>query len=280
MALRRKEKTILVAVIAVVFAAAAWHVIATYIIPQVVAERERVEALEQQTVIQEGTTFPIEGNQDASTVEYGSNMDFSGTLSACVEGSRLYKSKTAMYEAEGFEGSLDEISNKIDQEPMGLVVDVSITNVDATNSYYKEVYGVKSSTYFVMNFNIGIGDGNASYTSYYHGPDLHVPEYDSTSLGQHLWDVVDIPQGETVTVRLAFLLPPAGVTDETGMFGRFIPAYEEGEHIYFYYGQIKYTSAIESLGSIGGELETTSFANAAAYIPYLVELSPKLMWEE
>ena len=281
MNLSRKEKTLLAAVVAVVVVAAAWHMIATYVIPQIAIEHDRAEAHDRQTIIQEGTTFSIEGDQDTSVVSEASNLGLSGTLSACVDGSRLYESKTAMYEAEGFEGSLDEISSKVEREPMGLVVDVSITNVDATNSRYREAYGVESSTYFDMDFDIGIGDGNASYVSYYHGPDLHVPEYDSTALGQHLWNVVDIPQGETVTVRLAFLIPPASAKDEPGMLGQFVPKYEEGERIYFYYGSMSYSSGdIENLWSIGGELEATSFADAAAYIPYLVELSPQVMWDE
>ena len=285
MNLSRKEKTLLVAIIAVLVAAGVWHILSVYVIPQIEFNREREEARSLQTTIEEGTTFTIKGrlhSSDETEIEVDADSSwFEGTISVRVESSRLYGSKTAMEEAEGFEVGNNGIESSVDGEPLGLVVDVSISNIDVSNTAY-EGFLDRPVTFFDMElFNINVGD-TASLMSYFAGQDMHVPEAElPVPEGGIFHSVVDVPQGETVTVRLAFLIPPASAKDEPGMLGQFVPKYEEGERIYFYYGSMSYSSGdIENLWSIGGELEATSFADAAAYIPYLVELSPQVMWDE
>lgn len=272
MSLDAKEKKYLGAVIAVILVAAVWYIASTFVIPRIEAARQLAEAQERQVTMGEGEAFAIEGRQgnfdsDDSELRYQSG-DFSGTLNVCVNASRLYPSKSAMEEAEGFSGDLDEISYFFDEEPLALVVDVSITNEDATNSKFEGF-----PTYFTMDF-FGIQYGEASSAALlFSGQDQHVPEYYQPETKDDYWSYVDIPQGETVSVRLAFLIPPSdSVKEEYGSFSQLLPAYGEGDRILFYYGQLDFSSIGVTDTAIAPD-----FAVSSAYIPYLVELSPEVM---
>lgn len=271
MSLDIKEKRLLGAVMAMALALAIWYIVTTYVMPRIEKGRQLAEAQARQTIIGEGTSYTIEGRQsnyetDDPELRYQSGA-FSGTLSVCVDGSRLYSSKSAMEEAEGFSGHLDEMSYYFDEEPLALVIDVSITNVDASSMKYEA-----SPTYFCMDgFGIQFGE-SSSAASFFSGQDQHVPEYYQSETRDAYWAAVDIPQGETVAVRLLFLIPPSSAKEELGSFSQLIPVYEEGDRFLFYYGQLDFGSY--------GSAETAvppDFAVSSAYIPYLVELSPEVI---
>lgn len=276
MSLDIKEKKLLIAVLAVVIVGVAWHLFSTYVLPQIQHQRRVAEALAQQTIVSEGTPFTLYGRQgklDSGNPELMSQSPaFNGTLSMRVEESRLYETKSAMEEAEGFMGDFDDISTYLSEEPLGLVVDVSITNVDATVMKNGE-----STTYFPMTyFGVQIGD-TANMVSYFLGQDIHVPEYDNPETQADYLADVDIPKGETVRVRLTFALPSANAEDELGEMSRIISLFDEGDQIIFYYGLLDFSGSIHGLWDVSGEVVPTSFAEGAANIPYLVELSPVVM---
>lgn len=281
MALDRKEKRLLGTVVGIVVAIAVWNYVSAFVMPRMKYDQQIKEAQSRQVIVGEGDEFSLTSvaYSDQTDDSYGFNPFggfWDGTLTFRVDGSRLYKTKSEMEEAEGFECSEgnDVVSTSISEEPLGLVVDVSITNENATAVNRDD----GQPTYFSMDFfGLQIAD-TSNMTSYFCGQDLHVPEFYDSKDSEHYWSTVDIPQGETVHVRLAFVMPPASSEEELGKMAQVLmPVYHDGDQLILYYGPISYAGFAGSFSGMDQQLQPVNFAVASARIPYLVELSPEVM---